>query len=102
MKRILLFVTAVAASLLLNAASVLNAGEYEPWNDPSYTQQKDECLLIAKNCPDEVVSVQQRIDKLNAEIAKGTDVYTVDELNVLQIKLDNAYKTLEFMKNEGY
>jgi hypothetical protein len=101
MKRIGLVVSALAASLLMSALPVLSAEEtmgvgIEP------QQQKDECLLIAKNCSNEVLSVQQMIDKLNAEIAKGTNVYTVDELSVLNNKLDNAYKTLEFMQNEGY
>lgn len=100
MKRILIVVTAMAATLLLNS---LYAAEYEPWNDPIYdTQQKDECLLIAKNCPDDMLSVQHRINVLNTEIAKGTDVYTVDELNVLRTWLDNAYKTLEIMQHEEY
>ena len=103
MKKILLVVTALAASLLLNAASVRSAEESMGQGiGPQLTQQKDECLLVAKNCANEVMPIQQRIDKLNAEIAKGTDVYTVDELNVLQQKLDNAYKALEFMQNEGY
>jgi hypothetical protein len=55
---------------------------------------KDECLLVAKNCPTDNISVQNRIDRLNAEIAKGTDVYTPDELRVLKEKLDAAYSEL--------
>jgi hypothetical protein len=103
MKRILLVVTAVAASLLLNAATVLAIGNIEGIeSEPQWTTEKDECLLVAKNCTDEVLSVNQRIDRLNAEINKGTAVYTNEELGVLQNKLDAAYKELEFMKDEGY
>jgi len=52
---------------------------------------KDECLLVARNCPPETGSIQNRIDRLNGEIAKGTDVYTPGELRVLNEKLNNAY-----------
>jgi hypothetical protein len=55
---------------------------------------KDECLLVAKNCPPDMSAVQNRIDRLNAEIAKGTDVYTPAELKVLNDKLNAAYDEL--------
>ena len=103
MKRILSVVTAVAAALLLNAATVLAIGNIEGIDsEPQLTTDKDECLLVSKNCPDEVLSVNQRIDRLNAEINKGTAVYTSEELGVLQNKLDAAFKELQFMKDAGY
>jgi cell division protein ZapA (FtsZ GTPase activity inhibitor) len=103
MKRILLVVTAVAASLLLNAAAVLAIGNIEGiGSETQFTTEKDECLLVAKNCTDELLTVNQRIDHLNAEIDKGAAVYTNEELGVLQMKLDSAYKELQFMKDEGY
>lgn len=58
------------------------------------TANKDECLLVAMNCPPGGMSGQQRIDRLNSEIAKGTDVYTEGELKVLKEKLNEAYKEL--------
>jgi hypothetical protein len=101
--RSLIVISAVAASLLINAAAVLSADDYMgTWSAPQQSQQKDECLLVAKNCSNEILPLQQRIDHLNAEIAKGTDVYTVDELNVLNRKLDEANKAMDFMRNEGY
>jgi hypothetical protein len=42
-----------------------------------------------------------RIDRLNAEIAKGTDVYTPGELKVLNDKLNAAYEELN-NTNSGY
>ena len=69
--------------------------------DVQQTANKDECLLLAMNCPKENVSVQNRIDRLNAEIAKGTDVYTPDELKVLNDKLNDSYKELH-NTNSGY
>ena len=64
---------------------------------------KDECLLVAKNCPPDMAIVQNRIDRLNTEIAKGTDVYTPAELNVLNDKLNAAYEELNNANmNKGY
>jgi hypothetical protein len=72
-------------------------------DESSQYAKKDECLLVAKNCPPEMASVQHRIDRLNAEIAKGTDVYTPAELNVLQDKLNAAYEELNNANmNRGY
>jgi hypothetical protein len=62
---------------------------------------KDECLLVAMNCPPDSGSIQDRIDRLNTEIAKGTDVYTPSELRVLNDKLNAAYRDLN-RSNSGY
>jgi hypothetical protein len=60
--------------------------------ESSQFANKDECLLVAMNCPPGGFSGQQKIDRLNTEISKGTDVYTEDELRVLKDKLDDAYR----------
>jgi hypothetical protein len=44
---------------------------------------------------------QQRIDRIKGEIGRGTAVYTNDELNRLNRKLDEAVKTLEFENLSG-
>ncbi|MDD2541970.1 MAG: hypothetical protein PHH28_13130 [Desulfuromonadaceae bacterium] len=49
--------------------------------------KKDECLLISQGCRDATMSIQQKIDKLNAEIKKGQKVYTTKELKKLKNKL---------------
>lgn len=51
---------------------------------------KDECLLISKNCKNDVDSIQQKMKKLQAEIKKGKKVYTADELKKLEQKLKEA------------
>ena len=102
MKRTAIIVSALAAALLMNVSAVFSAEEnMGQWMEQQQAQQKDQCLLVAKNCPGEVMSIQQRINKLSAEIAKGTDVYTADELRKLNDKLDDAYKTLEDIQREG-
>jgi hypothetical protein len=70
----------------------MNAGE---------NAQKDECLLVAQTCKDSVDSLQQRIDRLNREIRKGTSVYTRDELRTLEFQLRDSINTMEVLTRGG-
>jgi len=63
--------------------------------DQNQQGPKNECLLYARNCADQVDSIQQRIDRLRGEIARGSDVYTKDELRRLNKQLDDAIRILE-------
>jgi hypothetical protein len=96
MRRLAVLISALVASLLLAALPVLSAegttGQAEQ------TPQKDECLLLAKNCANEADSLQQRIDKLYNEIAKGAAVYTPGEIQVLEDKLNAALRDLQDMQ----
>ncbi|GAC1465214.1 MAG: hypothetical protein PVSMB11_00380 [Desulfuromonadaceae bacterium] len=56
---------------------------------------KNECLLVAINCPNQVDTIQQRIERIKGEIARGSDVYTNDELGRLNRQLEEAIKNLE-------
>lgn len=56
---------------------------------------KDECLLVSKNCKNEVDSIQQKIKKLNTELKKGKKVYSADELKKLESKLKEANDILD-------
>lgn len=62
---------------------------------------KDECLLVAINCGNNYYTLDQKIDKLQTEISKGTAVYSSDELRILGKELNNAIKTREYFKYEG-
>ncbi|WP_224981980.1 hypothetical protein [Geomonas agri] len=62
---------------------------------------KDECLLISKNCKDEVDSIQQKIRRIQKEIKKGGKVYTADELKKLHAKLKEANQVLEDLERPG-
>jgi hypothetical protein len=99
MRKIALLV-AVMASLLITTVSAL-ADENSLKPQPQLSPKKDVCLLFAMNCQDNAYAIQQRIDRLQSEIFKGTTVYSHDELNILQKKLDDAYKSLEFLYKEG-
>ena len=80
---------------------IFNTYGMEQLGETHVIANKDECLLVARNCPPDMSIVQNRIDRLNAEIAKGTDVYTPAELKVLNDKLNAAYEELN-RTNSGY
>ena len=90
MKRIALLIPTLAAALLINAAPSLSDEGISMSGQENINMQKDDCLLVALNCPDNVDTLQQRIDKLQAEINKGTAVYTNDELEILSRKLNDT------------
>lgn len=107
MKRIALLIPTLAAVMMINALPSYSGEGYGSgkWGttmggQEQTTGQKDECLLVARNCPDRVDSIQERIDKLQTEINKGTAVYTPEELGILHQKLDDANRLMNNM-NEG-
>jgi hypothetical protein len=92
--------TLLAAALMLMAMPVLAAeGTMEKSFDPGQQTGKDECLLVAKNC--QADAIQERIDRINKEIGRGTDVYTNDELKSLNRQLEFEIKNLEGLNMGG-
>ncbi|MBT0651573.1 hypothetical protein [Geomobilimonas luticola] len=63
-------------------------------------EEKDQCLLASKNCMMEVDTLQKKMKKLNAEIKKGTKVYSADELKKLQDKLKEAEAMLDALQTK--
>ena len=61
----------------------------------------EECLLILKNCEMQAESLKQRIQRLNDEMAKGTKVYSREELTKLKSMLDDALQTLQLLEDES-
>lgn len=57
--------------------------------------QKDECLLVSKDCKNATLSIQEKIKKLETEINKGKRVYTSEELKKLEQKLKDTEMTLD-------
>lgn len=56
---------------------------------------KDQCLLVSKDCANTVNDIQTQIRRLSAEIQKGNAVYTPAELAKLQGKLNEAKAVLD-------
>lgn len=65
-------------------------------------EEKDQCLLAAKGCAGEVDSIQKKIKRLQAEIKKGTKVYTAEEIKKLELKLKEVNELLDSMFKPGH
>lgn len=63
--------------------------------------EKDECLLLSKNCATEVDSLQKKVKKLQTEIKKGTKVYSPDELKTLEDKLKDVNDYIKTLNKPG-
>lgn len=50
--------------------------------------QKDQCMIVAKNCSGDIDTVTTRTERLNREIEKGTTVYSHEELKGLRDELN--------------
>ena len=96
MRRIIAKVTMLAAILAISSVPVIAAETgMEKGLEQNIQGDKNECLLVAMNCGNQVDSIQQRIERIKGEIAKGTDVYSSDELRRLNRSLEEAEKLLE-------
>lgn len=96
MKRIARIIPVLAAALLITAGPVLaEEGTAGSMYEQRRGVEKNECLLVAMNCANQVDSIQQRIERIRREISRGTDVYTRDELRTLNEQLEDANRTLE-------
>ena len=91
MKKILI---TVLAAFALSATTMVFAQE-APKNE------KNECILAAKGCKDEVDSIQQKVKKINREIKKGTKVYSAEELKKLEQKLQEANEIINNLEKSG-
>lgn len=98
MKRLLLAMSVTVLSAFFSTAGLSEEkatglpGDYSQFK----TYQKDECLIIAKNCISESETVMKRVDRLSKEIEKGSAVYTPEELKRLQDQLKWIYSEGNF------
>lgn len=92
----------LAAALMIMAVPVLaEEGSVKTMLDEGQRAEKNECLLAAMNCANQVDSIQQRIERIQKEIGRGEAVYTRDELRRLNDRLEDANKTLVFLNSGG-
>jgi parvulin-like peptidyl-prolyl isomerase len=89
MKKVIMFLVAAIASM---SFSMAYAGGHDMAG-----MGKNECMLASEQCQRASQSIQEKLATLRAEIAKGTKVYSVEELNKLNQKLKEVEQTLEQM-----
>jgi hypothetical protein len=83
--------TIAATSLLLSALPLFGA-EWCPISFTEYgelirSNMKDQCLIVEKKCDLRTDMVQQRVNELRLEIAKGRNVYNAREMKLLKEQL---------------
>jgi len=87
------------SSLMIIGALLLSA------TMPAFSQQTPEekviCNLAAQNCLNTVDIVQKRLKKLNAEIKKGTRVYSAEELKKIEQKLQETKELLDKLEGKA-
>ena len=85
--------SAVTTGVLMMSATV-----------PAFAQmtkeEKDQCLLASKSCMTEVDSIQKKMKKLQADIKKGTKVYSAEDLKQIEQKLKEANDLLNNLKEK--
>jgi len=95
-------ISLLAAALMIVAVPVLaDEGSMDNKFQQGQQTEKNECLLMAVNCGNQVDTIQQRIERIKGEIARGSVVYTTDELRTLNRELEEANKILESESVEG-
>lgn len=101
MKRKTGILSVLAAAVMITALPVrAEEGSIDRMEPQGQQAEKNECLLVAMNCGGQVDSLQQRIQRLEREISRGTDVYTTDELRRLDNQLRDARKNLEGIERD--
>lgn len=95
MKNVLVMLAIVAASLLYSTAVLSeekSAGMPDDYGQYKvYDVNKDQCLIVAKNCSEGSDSVLKRVERLNKEIEKGYKVYSPEELKGFHDQLNWLY-----------
>ena len=82
------FITALATALILDCSLPAFAAEMTK-------EQKNECLLASRGCATAADTIQEKIKKLEAEVKKGTKVYSAAEIKKLNAKLKEANDLLD-------
>jgi TolA-binding protein len=102
MRSILKRIALLAAALMIVAVPALaDEGAMDRMMERGQQVDKNECLLVAVNCGNQMDTIQQRIERIREEIARGSDVYSNDELRRLNRQLEEANKSLEDMSLGG-
>ncbi len=87
-----------SAILLIAAMLLSSAGS-------AFAQQTNEekviCQLAAKNCLNQVDLIKKKINKINADIKKGSKTYSAEELKKLEQKLQETKDLLDKMEGSG-
>ena len=98
MKSLTKIMTVLAVALLVNSTPVLaGGGTAGQGSERGIEVQKDECLLVARDCSSDPINA--RVERLEKEISRGSNVYTDEELKQLKRELEDASKMQQIYEN---
>jgi hypothetical protein len=98
MKSFIKTIPVLAAALLISSMPVLaGEGMAGPNTERGKEAQKDECLLVARDCSSDTIN--SRVERIEKEISKGSAVYTNEELNQLKRELEDASRIQRINEN---
>lgn len=98
MKRIMVVLMAISLMATAIPALAEDAHQHGSSHSAQNEQCTKECDMLLKSCASEVDSIQQSIQKLQAEINdKGTTKHTLEELKALNKRLKEANETLRVL-----
>ena len=89
MRKFMLLTTAGMMTLAVSVSADERTGPPE--------KKKDLCVLYGQDCPPEKLTIQEKLQRIEAEIAKGTEVYTPQELERLKQKLRTEEDVWDFL-----
>ena len=91
MKKLAAITSILTLATLLSAVPILAAGScpvsFGEYDKLIQSNMKDQCLIVARNCASKADTVQQRVNTLRIETAKGNYVYSNGELKALREQL---------------
>lgn len=91
MRQILRKIALTAAALMILAVPVMAEDQFgAPGMEPSRASENKECMVVAMNCGNPMDSTQDRVDRIQNEINRGTGTITPEEMQRLQERLDDA------------
>ena len=94
MNRLSIIVAVLGALLILPSVGGL-AADKDDYDAQEKPPEKDMCALYASQCGTTAQSIQDKITRLQEAIAKGTKVYSPEEIRMLEQKLREANRRLD-------
>lgn len=88
-------------SIIMLMCAIIVAATVVPVFASQPNEEKKNHLVYEKGCPNLTYSLPERISKLKAEIDKGENIYTLDELKLLERRLKEDNATMRALNKPG-
>ena len=76
--------------LIIASGMISLAGPLSAVAQKKESSEKELCILYAQDCANKVYNLQEKIRKIQDELAKGAKIYNADEIKRLKDKLNES------------